>query len=390
MSSGFESFDQKLRQRLEQLKAKDQLRALPELISAGEYVKYHGRKMCNLSSNDYLGLSQNKKLSAEFFTSLHNGDTSDFLMSASSSRLLTGNHQGYAQLEKALSTAYNGRAALAFNSGYHANLGILPALAGKGDLILSDKQNHASIIDGLRLSEATFKRYPHCDMQRLEKLLAAKRDEFENVFIVTESIFSMDGDSCDLPKLVELKNKYKAVLIVDEAHAVGVCGDKGLGLCEQAGVINDIDIILGTFGKAFCSVGAFAITSKTIREFLINTMRPLIYTTALPPIITRWNRFVLQKVITMQQKRTHLQELADYFRNGLLKKGLKTLGDSQIVPLITGENSAAIALAEKLQAGGILVFAIRPPTVAPGSARLRFSLHAGLTYETIDSILELL
>ncbi len=364
----------RIQSELDALHEKDQFRVLRDIKKDG---------LLNLSSNDYLGLSAMPELREEFYADLQNCPSDEtYALSSSSSRLLTGNHPGYPELEQALSRMYNNRAALVFNSGYHANIGILPALTTKKDLILCDKLNHASIIDGIRLADAQFKRYPHLDYAVLENLLAKNSAEYENIFIISESIFSMDGDAADLRKLVALKQKYNATLIVDEAHSVGVFGATGCGLAEEQGVLDQIDIIVGTFGKAFCSAGAYAIMDTAVRDYLINKMRSFIFTTALPPVVVNWSRFILSKSIGMKERRAHLLKLS-----AILCNGLKTVSDSQIVPFIVGENAAAVALSEKLREAGILVFAIRPPTVPAGTARLRFSLTANLTEKDIDKIL---
>ncbi|MDD5697328.1 MAG: 8-amino-7-oxononanoate synthase [Victivallaceae bacterium] len=375
------TLSEKIAAELETLRRRDQFRILRELNYRGE--------MLNLSSNDYLGLAARPELREEFYRGLRDCPGAEtYALAASASRLLTGNHPGYPELERLLSRLYGGRAALVFSSGYHANIGILPALSSKTDLILSDKLNHASIIDGLRLADAEFRRYPHRDYGALEELLAKYSRRYENSFIITESVFSMDGDLADLPKLVELKRKYRAFLIVDEAHAAGVFGPAGLGLAEAQGVVEEIDLIVGTFGKAFASTGAYAIMAEPVRDYLINNMRPFIFTTALPPVVVNWSRFILEKIPVLGKHREHLQRLAAKLRAGLAAKNFKTGGNSQIVPLIVGENAAAAALAEKLRRAGLLVFAIRPPTVPAGTARLRFSLTGALRESDIERILE--
>ena len=367
----------RIQSELDALREKDQFRVLRDI---------NKDDLLNLSSNDYLGLSAIPELREEFYKKLQDCPTDEaYALSSSSSRLLTGNHPGYVELEQTLSRMYNGRAALVFNSGYHANIGMLPALTTKKDLILCDKLNHASIIDGIRLADAAFKRYPHLDYNALEKLLKKNSAQYDNIFIITESIFSMDGDAADLRKLVELKQKYKATLIVDEAHSVGVFGDTGCGLAEEQGVLDEVDIIVGTFGKAFCSAGAYAVMDEAVRDYLINKMRSFIFTTALPPVVVNWSRFVLNKTVGMKKRREHLLKIS-----AKLREALNSIGDSQIIPFIVGENSAAVALSEKLREAGLLVFAIRPPTVPAGTARLRFSLNAALTEEDIDKILEVL
>jgi 8-amino-7-oxononanoate synthase len=368
---------ERIQSELDALREKDQFRVLRDIDKDN---------LLNLSSNDYLGLGAMPELREEFYKKLQDFPTDEtYALSSSSSRLLTGNHPGYPELEQALSNMYHDRAALVFNSGYHANIGILPALSTKKDLILCDKLNHASIIDGIRLADAQFKRYAHLDYKALENLLERNSDEYENIFIISESIFSMNGDAADLRKLVELKQKYNATLIIDEAHSVGVFGETGCGLAEEQGVLDEIDVIVGTFGKAFCSAGAYAIMDEAMRDYLINKMRSFIFTTALPPVVVNWSRFVLSKTRGMKKQREHLLKLS-----AKLCKGLGVNSDSQIVPFIVGENAKALALSEKLRDAGILAFAIRPPTVPAGTARLRFSLSAALTEADIDKILKVL
>lgn len=378
-------FFDRLSRELSRLDATDSRRVLTELAPVGLCADHGGRRLLNLSSNDYLGLSARGDLSSEFFAGFSGGCGYPG-MSAVSSRLLTGNHPEYALLEADLSTLY-GRAALATNSGYHANVGLFAALCGAEDLILSDALNHASIIDGVRLSGARRETFPHLGYGGLEELLAARRDEFRDVFIVTESLFSMDGDRADLARLVELKKRFNCVLILDEAHAVGVFGGRGLGLAEAAGVLPDIDVLVGTFGKALASAGAFIIASPVVREFLVNRMRTLIYSTGLPPMTVAWSRFTLGKAVGMARERAHLADLSERLRRGIAARGGRTAGTSQIVPLIIGSNGDTVRAAQVLRAAGFLAFPIRPPTVPEGSSRIRFSLNAGLEPGQIDALL---
>ncbi|TLN12298.1 8-amino-7-oxononanoate synthase, partial [bacterium] len=348
--------DEKISKTLALLGAEGRLRRLPEVETRGRHAIFGGKKLLNLSSNDYLGLGGDEELWAEFHRRKGEFLGGGFEFSASSSRLLTGNHPSYIILEKKLSALHGGRAALALNSGYHANVGIIPALAGPKDLILSDKLNHASIIDGILLSGAKFKRYRHLDCAALEEILGRERQNFENVFIITESVFSMDGDRADLKKLVALKKEYEAFLIVDEAHGVGVFGEKGLGLAEEADVAGEIDLVIGTFGKALCSAGAYAVMDASVRDYLVNTMRTLIFTTGLAPVNVAWSAFILEKSVKMGEKRGHLAKIGELLRRKIAEKGFKTLGDSQIVPLIVGENEKAVELAAKFREKGVLVF----------------------------------
>ncbi len=373
---------------LNQLRDKQQFRTLRNITHRNlAHADWEGNRYLNVSSNDYLGLGANRQALEAFFEMYSNDDLLEHLgLASSSSRLLTGNSQAYIDLETQLTTLYQAEAACVFNSGYHANIGIISALSTKHDLILSDKLNHASIIDGLKLADAHFLRYRHGDYDHLEYLLKKHHAAYRRIFIITETVFSMDGDIADLQRLVELKHTYKAFLIVDEAHAVGVFGKTGCGICEEQDVRQEIDIIVGTFGKALASIGAFAITTQLLKDYLVNMMRPLIFTTALPPATLNWNRFILQKIVTMADKRKHLRELSARFRRELAAYSLKTGGASQIIPVITGANQMTVTVAEILQERGFLVFAIRPPTVPPHTARLRISLNAEMTWEQIASI----
>jgi len=373
------------KQQLDDLRAKQQLRQLGSIARRDETgADFNGTRYFNLSSNDYLGLGANQPLLQEFLGQEDTGRLIDRLgLAGSSSRLLTGNAEAYDRLEAYLAGAYQAEAACIFNSGYHANIGIISALADRHDLILSDKLNHASMMDGLQLAQAKYFRYRHADYAHLEQLLEEHRAQFQRIFIMTESVFSMDGDVADLRRLVELKNRYNALLIVDEAHAVGVFGERGLGVCEAQGVMAEIDVLVGTFGKALASVGAYAITNRILKEYLVNMMRPLIFTTALPPITLNWNLFVLKKVAAMQEQRRHLLELSQQFRQALIANALRTDGDSQIIPVMIGANDAAMRVSERLREQGWLIFAIRPPTVPPNTSRLRLSLNAAMRWEQL-------
>ncbi len=332
----------------------------------------------NLSSNDYMGIAK-LGLSLPAETGMGSG----------SSRLLTGNFQAYQALEDELEKQF-GAPALFFNSGYHANIGILPALAQKGDLILSDKLNHASIIDGIKLSDADYHRYKHLDTQHLKRLLKKYRSNYKRVFIVSESIFSMDGDIADLHELIKIKTKYECFLYVDEAHALGTRGKKGLGIAEEQNCLSQIDLLVGTFGKAMNSVGAYLICNAIIKDYLINKMRSLIFTTALPPISIAWNLQILKQSLGMQKERLHLQELSNQFRTALQKLDIQTGGDSNIIPIMIGDSEKCKQLAEQLQNLGYLVFPIRPPSVPPNTARLRLSLSADMQWKDLKELPELI
>jgi 8-amino-7-oxononanoate synthase len=339
-------------------------------------------KLIDLSSNDYLSLLDDTPFTTCFLQGL---DLEKIKFSACSSRLLSGNSGEYSLLENTIAGAYKKEACLVYNSGYHANTGILPALCDKQDLILADKLVHASIIDGMRLSTATTIRYRHLDYEHLEHTLKNQRDKFDKVFIVSESIFSMDGDVADLQQLVDLKNKYNCYLYIDEAHAVGVRGENGLGIAEESSLIAEIDFIVGTFGKALASVGAYIVCPDSIKQFLVNNSRTLIYTTGLPPVNLQWTNYVFERLPELQAKRDILKQLSESFANLL---HVKT--QSHIIPYIVGENEPTIRLSQELKSAGFNVLPVRYPTVPANTARLRFSLYSDLDINQLRPIQEII
>lgn len=377
---------EQMQQELQVLKERSNLRALPALTHEGRDVIAGGRRMLNLSSNDYLRLASDRKLREEFLQGL----TADsFLPTSSSSRLLTGNFTIYEELEQTLARLFGTEAALVFNSGYHANTGILPAVSDAQTLILADKLVHASLIDGIRLSAARCIRYRHNDMKQLERLLAENHAAYRQVIVVTESIFSMDGDVADLKELVRLKQAYGNVLLyVDEAHAFGARGEQGLGYAEETGCIREIDFLVGTFGKAAASAGAYIACRSTIREYLVNRMRTFIFTTALPPVNIAWSLFIVRKLAGFRERRIHLKNISNILRNALTEEGYTCPSESYIVPMIVGASSDTILKAEELQRHGFYALPVRPPTVPEGTSRIRFSLTADITEEEIKELIK--
>lgn len=363
-----------MRETLERLSREDNLRRLPEIDIDGKYIVHEGHRYLNFSSNDYLGLSHSG-LHRQFMEEC--ASSAEFLLSNPSSRLITGNSPDYGRLEEALGSLYGGRSVLVAGSGYLVNAGILPAVTGKGDLILADKLVHASLIDGLRLCEAEWRRFNHNDTEHLERLLQKFRDKYRNVWIVTESIFSMDGDVAPLRRLSELKSRYGLKIYVDEAHAFGACGPQGLGIAEQEGVGDACDIRIATFGKAIASQGAFAVTDPVTREYLVNRMRTLIFSTALPPISLRWSEYIVRRLGTpeFEQRRQRLRRYASLIAGDDSR--------THILPLTAGENSRAIEMSRRFREAGFWVMPIRYPTVPKGTARIRVSLDAGIDEKDI-------
>ena len=363
--------------KLDQLRGRGRLRALS--------VRKDRDYLLNLSSNDYLGIGRNQQLQQAFYQSRSAANEERYKLAASSSRLLTGDNQAAHDLEKQLARSYKSEAALLYNSGYHANIGILPALFGKNDLILSDKLNHASIHDGFRLSRAKCKRFNHLDYEQLRAILQQERSRYEQVVIVSESVFSMDGDVADIARLVEIRNEFDALLYIDEAHGVGVYGELGLGKVEAMDVLGQIDLLVGTFGKAWASVGAFVCCSAVIREYLVNHSRSLIFTTGLPPVTLHWNRSVFEKSLAMTAERAHLHSLSAKLRKLLQPIGVEQENSSNIIPVMKGEDEVALQQAVEMQDEGYLVLPVRPPAVPENTARFRLSLCADMQWSELEA-----
>lgn len=359
---------------LDHLKANSHFRNIKNFDAKDEkYIFYNGQKLVNLSSNNYLGFADNKKITKEFLNEV--GDKYSF--GSASARLLTGTLPVYKELEDLISQLFRKEKTLLFNSGYHANVGINSCIAGKGDVIFSDKLNHASIIDGMRLSEGKFFRFPHKNMKALEKLLTRERKNFNNAIIVSESVFSMDGDIADIEKLVELKEKFNCILVLDEAHAFGVFGQNGLGVTEKLGITDKVDLIVGTFGKAIGSMGAFATGSQTLIDYLTNKARSFIFSTALPPINIAFSKWIIENKLPQTLEK----------RQRMLSIGQKAGSESHIIPVIIGGNKETVDTCEILFHNGFFTLPIRPPTVPEGTSRLRLSLTTDITEkELFDAI----
>jgi 8-amino-7-oxononanoate synthase len=256
----------------------------------------------------------------------------------------------------------------------------------KNDLIVADKLVHASIIDGIRLCNCEMKRYKHNDYNDMERILKQYAGKYKSICIVTESIFSMDGDTANLERLVEIKDKYRAKLYVDEAHAFGVTGESGLGCAHREQLVHRIEYLVCTLGKAGASEGAFIVCDSVTKKWLINKSRTLIFTTATPPINILWTHFVIKRIVKMKKEREHLQKITKRLRNKLA--GHNILGDTHIIPIVTGENDKCVSLAAKMQSKGIWVTPIRYPSVPPGQARIRLSLNAAMSNEQTDLVYE--
>ena len=359
---------------LDNLKTLSHFRNIKNFENKDEkYIYINGEKFLNLSSNNYLGFADNKKITEEFL----NYAQDKYSFGSASARLLTGTLPVYKELEDLISNMFNKGKTLLFNSGYHANVGINSSIADKGDVIFSDKLNHASIIDGMQLSKGKFFRYPHNNMEALEKLLIRERKNFNNVIIVSESVFSMDGDIADIQKLVSLKEKYNCLLILDEAHAFGVFGRNGLGVTETLNLTDKVDLIIGTFGKAIGSMGAFATGNHILIDYLINKARSFIFSTALPPINIAFSKWIIENKLPYTYEK----------RSNMLKLGQKAGSQSNIIPIIIGSNKDTVDTCEILFHNGYFTLPIRPPTVPEGTSRLRLSLTTEINEkELFDAI----
>jgi 8-amino-7-oxononanoate synthase len=362
-------------------------RRMVRLASAsGPRVIIDGRQVLLLASNDYLGLAAHPRMKARAQEATGRWGTG-----SGASRLISGNTTLLDELEVALARFKETEAALVFNTGYMANAGLLQALAGPEDVIFSDELNHASIIDGCRLSHARIKVYPHRDTQILEELLK-KCSHARRRIIITDGVFSMDGDLAPLPELATLSSRYDSVLIVDDAHGTGALGPTGRGTLEHFGLAGRPDIIvMATLGKALGSFGACIAGSRDLREYLINRARSFIFTTALPPAAAAAALEALQILEDEPDLRNRLADNADFMRAGLSALGFNTLDSrTQIIPLLIGDPGKAVTMAGRLFEKGLFIQAIRPPTVPQGSSRLRITVMADHTRQDLAWALDIL
>jgi 8-amino-7-oxononanoate synthase len=373
-----------LKPELDKIKANGLYRSLREVSAPqGREIVLEGNKVLNFCSNDYLGLSADPRLSAAAQKAM-----AERGFGSGSARLVCGNSDEHVQLEKELARFKKTASALVFSSGYMANVGVLSALCGREDIIFSDKLNHASILDGCVLSRAELKRYPHRDVNTLAGLLS-KAHGFRRKLIVTDTVFSMDGDVAPIKDLVRLARESDAWLMVDEAHAFGIFGPTGAGLVEEAGLGQDVPIQMGTLSKAVGSFGAYVAGSAELIDLLVNTARSFIFTTALPPAVAAASRAALRIIREEPERRVRLRRNADRLRRELQGLGFDTLESvSPIIPIVVGEAEQAVDLSRRLLERGIFVSAIRPPTVPQGSARLRVTVTAAHTEDDLTRCIE--
>jgi len=369
---------------LQQRKAEGLLRTLkPADWRRNGVICFKGVELIDFSSNDYLGLADHPQLKQAAKDALDKFGTG-----VGASRLLSGDLKLHHRLEEATARFEGKEAALVFNSGYQANVGMISSLCSNVDAVFADRLAHASILDGVSLSGAKLFRFAHNDAGHLESLLKKGQGNFDNKLIVTESVFSMDGDRPPLKDLVDSKERYGCRLLVDEAHATGIFGPDGAGVVSEEGLTAQVELIMGTFSKALGSFGGYVAASRKIIDYLINTSRSFIYSTALPASVIACNLAAIEVVKAEGFRRTALLENAAYLRSSLTDRGLEIKGDSQIVPLMVGDAASAVEMSERLQKEGFWVMPIRPPTVPPKQARLRFSLNFGHKRTDLQRLVE--
>lgn len=362
-----------LKRRLAEYIAANRYRRLQTVVERldGRVVlaDWEDQPLLDFSSNDYLALSQHPDLIKAGREALER-----YGAGVGAARLMSGDLTLFHQLEREIADLKGCPAALLFGSGYMANVGMIPALIGRGDVVFTDRLDHASIYDGCRLAGARLLRFRHNDLEHLESLLNKERGT-GRALVVVESLYSMDGDIAPLVELVDLKKRHACMLMVDEAHATGIFGDQGGGLIQAAGLEGEVDVVMGTFGKALGSYGAYVAGSQDLRDYLINRARSFIYSTGLPPAVVGASLAAVRLVRDRLDLREQLAEKAAYFKECLKLEGLVgTPGPSQIVPVMVGDGGVALSLAEECCRLGLFATAVRPPTVPEGAARVRFSV----------------
>jgi glycine C-acetyltransferase len=372
-----------IEEELQFLKQKERYRQIRWLEEGpSPWVRMNGEKVLLLCSNNYLGLANHPRLKEAAIRAIE-----EWGCGSGASRSISGSLAMHRRLEEKLAQFHGCESALLFNSGYSANLSLIPALMGEGDVIYSDELNHASIVDGCRLSRASLQIYPHQEVDRLESHLKEHRGKKK--MIVTDGIFSMDGDIAPLPEIVRLAKKYDSLTMVDDAHAIGVFGPNGMGTPEHFELSEEIDIHVGTFGKALGCFGAYLVAKKSFIEFLINKARVFLYTTALPPSVLASVLAGLDLIEKEPERRERLWENVHYFRKGLNQMGFNTMNSqAHIIPVLVGEPGRTMEMDRKLLQKRVFIQGIRPPTVPERKCRLRVTLMATHQREDLDFALE--
>lgn len=342
----------------------------------------NGKSVINFSSNDYLGLANHPEVVATFKMAVDK-----YGVGSGSAHLICGHSRAHHALEEELAEFTGREKALLFSTGYMANIGVISALVGRGDYVLEDRLNHASLLDGGLLSRAQFSRFKHADYVGLQ---AQIHNNAGRKLVVSDGVFSMDGDLADLPLLVELVDQYQAGLVIDDAHGFGVLGKNGGGIVEHFGLTQtQVPILMGTLGKAFGTFGAFVAGSDELIEWLIQKARSYVFTTALPPAVAEATRTSLRLLQTESWRREHLQALIARFRLGAVQQGLQLMDSfTPIQPILVGDSQQVMAISSALFERGFLLSPIRPPTVPKGTARLRVTFSAEHRYHQVDALLD--
>ena len=345
-----------------------------------------GQQVLSFCSNDYLGLANHPEIKSALIETVQ-----DSGVGSGAAHLITGHSSWHERCEEKIAEFTGRDRALLFSTGYMANLAIASALLNKSDVIIEDKLNHASLIDAARLSEADFKRYVHADLQQLESRLQQTSD-YRRRLVMTDGVFSMDGDCADLHGMSDMSAQYDAWLMVDDAHGFGVLGERGAGLLEAQSITQQqVPILMATLGKAVGCFGAFVAGSESLIETLIQNARSYIYTTATPPALAAATVKSIEIIEKESWRREKLTELIDYFRRQMATVNLQLMAsETPIQPILVGDNHQAVAISEALLTQGILVTAIRPPTVPAGTARLRVTLSAEHDKQHIDQLIKAL
>jgi glycine C-acetyltransferase len=368
-----------LTQEISDLKEKGRYRCLRRMSTPQETeIAIEGKKLINFSSNNYLGLANHPEVVQAFIEYARK-----YGVGAGASRLISGHMEVHAELEEALAGFKGAEACLTFSSGYLANLGILGTLGGQEATIFSDEMNHASIVDGCRLARARVEVYRHADPGHLEDLLKASRTKRK--IIVTDGVFSMDGDIAPLPDLTELKEKYGAILVVDDAHATGVLPPRGRGSADYFGLAGKIEIQMGTFSKALGTYGAYMCASRTLVDYFINKCRTFIFNTGLPPAIAGATIKSLALLSHHPERLASLLQNGEIFRREMEARGRKVSSVTAIVPIPVGKDHDTMAVSQRLYDRGLFIHGIRPPTIPEGKGRLRLTLMATHTPDMIKA-----
>ncbi len=346
-------------------------------------VLLNGERVADFASNDYLGLASDPRVARAAHAVLQAEGTG-----AAAARLISGNHPIHESLEHTLARLKGCDYTLLFPSGYMVNVGAIPALADRGDVIYSDALNHASLIDGCRLSRATVRVFPHNDLAALEQMLARERHQYRRALIVVEGVFSMDGDCCPLDQLVPIARRHQAWTYVDDAHGTGVLGATGAGSLEHFGVSGQIDVVVGTLGKALGTAGAYVGGSQELVEFLVSRARSFIFTTGTPPALAAATLEALRIAQVEGWRRDAVRERSRRLRTRLREAGVALTGtdDGHIIPIVVGDPVRTMAMVTDLRRRGFLVGGVRPPTVPPGTSRLRLSMSAVHPLELVDAL----